>query len=396
MVKRILIAFVIWKALVYSFALPPVKLLPLQIAFTPYIFDIKTLELPYLVFIWGNFDGTHYMEIARNGYHPLEHAFFPLYPILIKFLFEIFKFIDVYLPYLNSAQIISNLAFILSMFFVYRTLEIDRKSNLFLLMLFTIILFPTSYSYGAAYNDSLFFLFAILTIYFARKRSFFLSSIMGALATLTRLNGLALVFIILLEYVASNGNSVDEWSLRKFVKKIKKAFEFRKMLSEKVFALFLIPLSFLSYLLYVHIWHGNWNLVFSSMEVWNQNKLTFPLQVFWRYLKIIFLSPAVNLNYWVAIFELSFVLFYIFIIIYSYKKIRLSYWAFFVASIITPSLTGTFAGMPRYALHLYPFFLGLSLFLSNRNIFFKAIYFTISVLLLFIFVGLFTRGYFVA
>ncbi len=396
MVKRIFISFIIWKALVYSFALIAVKLLPLQIAFTPYIFDIKTLEFPYLVFIWGNFDGNHYMEIARNGYHSLEHAFFPLYPILIKFLFEIFKLIDVYLPYLISAQIISNFAFLLSMFVIYKILTLDRQNGLFPLIVGCIILFPTSYSYGAAYNDSLFLLFATLTIYFARKRLFVLSSIMGALATLTRLNGLALVFVILIEYIMSGDNIIGQWSLKTVIQRMKNSLEIKKIVTQRIFSIFLVPVSFLSYLLYVHIWHGNWNLVFSSMEVWNQSKLTFPLQVFWRYLKIIFLSPAVNLNYWIAIFELLFVLFFIFVIVYSYKKIRLSYWVFFVVSIIIPSLTGTFAGMPRYALHLYPFFLGLSLFLSNRNIFFKTIYFIISAFLLFLFVGLFTRGYFVA
>jgi len=396
MVKRILIAFVIWKALVYAFALIAVKLLPLQIAFTPYIFDIKTLEFPYLVWVWGNFDGTHYMEIARNGYHPLEHAFFPFYPILIKFLFETFKLIGVYLPYLISAQIISNFAFLLSLFIVYKILTLDKQNKIFSLLVGCIVLFPTSYSYGTGYNDSLFLLLATLTIYFARKRLFVLSSIMGALATLTRLNGLALAFIILLEYIVSNDNLINEWNLKRLIQKMKKALEFREMLSQKIFAAFLIPLSFLGYLLYVHIWHGNWNFVFSSMQVWNQNKLTFPLQVFWRYLKIIFLTPLVNLNYWVAVLELLLVLFYIFIIIYSYKKIRLSYWVFFVISIIIPSLTGTFAGMPRYALHLYPFFLSLALFLNQRNSFVKLIYFTISTLLLFLFVGLFTRGYFVA
>lgn len=394
LILKLLLIFLTWEILIYSFAFVATKIFPLQDKFTAgHDFG---LQLPYLLWIWGNFDGTHYMEVARNGYHALEYAFFPLYPILIKFLFETFKLIGVYLPYLISAQIISNLAFLLSLFVIYKILTLDRLGGLLPLIVGCIILFPTSYSYGAAYNDSLFFLFATLTIYFARKRLFVLSSIMGALATLTRLNGIALVFIVLLEYYISNDNIINQWNIRTLIQKAKKALEFREMLSKKIFAVFLIPLSFLGYLLYVHIWHGNWNLVFSSMEVWNQSKLTFPLQVFWRYLKIFFLSPAVNLTYWVTVLELLFVLFYIFIIIYSYKKIRLSYWAFFVISIIIPPLTGTFAGMPRYALHLYPFFLGLSLFLSNRNIFFKAIYFTISAFLLFLFIGLFTRGYFIA
>ncbi|MEK7518061.1 MAG: hypothetical protein AAB583_05965 [Patescibacteria group bacterium] len=393
MAKKITALFCFWNGLIYIFAYLATFLIPLQIKFTAAL-DFG-LRLPYLVWIWGNFDGTHYMEIARNGYHPSENAFFPLYPLLIKFLYETFRLIGVYLPYLFSSQIISNLAFFLSLFFLYKILQIDHRENLSILIFSIIILFPTSYSYGAAYNDSLFFLLTTLTIYFARKQSFFVSSIMGALATLTRLNGLALIFIILFEYIELN-NTANTWGFKTFYKKIKNSLDWRIVSGKKIYAVVLIPLAFAGYLLYTHIFHGKWDLVFSSMQVWNQDTITFPLQVFWRYFKILtFVSPT-NIVYFVATIELLSVLFYIFIIIYSYKKIRLSYWIFIIISILIPSLTGTFAGMPRYALHLYPLFLGIALFLEQKSLVFKICYFTVTTVLLFLLLMLFTRGYFVA
>lgn len=375
MLKKIFLFFFIWKVLTIVFAHLSTFIIPLKTPFTAGKFG---WGLPYLVWIWGNFDGYHYMEIAQRGYQYLEQAFFPFYPILIRLSHSLLN-----LHFIISGEIISNLAFFLSLIVIYKLLIIDKKRGLFCLLLLTIIFFPTSYSYGAVYNDSLFLLLSTLTIYFARRKSWALSSISGAFATSARLNGLALAFFILFEY----------WQQHK---KNNQAFSFTKILKSKIFFILLIPLVFLGYLLFVHLNFGDWRMVFTTMKIWGQDKIIFPPQVFWRYFKIIFLYPTFQLTYWVAIVELLFVLFYLYMIIYSYKKIRLSYWIFFVISLLIPSLTGTFAGMPRYGLHLYPLFLSLSLFLKHKRVLVKTIYFIVSLIVFFICIALFTRGYFIA
>ena len=137
-------------------------------------------------------------------------------------------------------------------------------------------------------------------------------------------------------------------------------------------------------------------MVFSSMKVWNQDKIIFPLQVVWRYLKIIFTDRSFSMTYWVATIEFLFVVWYLVISIYSYSRIRFSYFVFMVLSLLIPSLTGTFAGMPRYGLHIYPFFLSVAIFLSGRPFTIKTLYFFISIVLMFIVVMFFTRGYFIS
>src|SRR5690349_24636602 len=42
------------------------------------------LESP-LFWAWSNFDGEHYVAIAREGYKPLEYFFFPAYPLVLRF-----------------------------------------------------------------------------------------------------------------------------------------------------------------------------------------------------------------------------------------------------------------------------------------------------------------------
>jgi Gpi18-like mannosyltransferase len=247
-----------------------------------------------------------------------------------------------------------------------------------------VFLFPTSFFLGSVYNDSLFLLLASLTLLFARNKRWVIASIFGGLATLARLNGLALLPFICVEY------------LTQFYKDGKVMWDVRAMIKDKIYAFCLIPMSFFGYLYYINSTYGSWTLVFTSMKAWNQDKITFPLQVFWRYFKIIVLHPTFKLNYWIAALEVSAVFLFIGLLIYSFKKIRFSYWVFFAVSILIPSLTGTFQGMPRYGLHLYPFFLSLTLFFEKKDNRLLFGYFTICILLELILVALFTRGYFVA
>ena len=123
---------------------------------------------------------------------------------------------------------------------------------------------------------------------------------------------------------------------------------------------------------------------------------TFPARVFWRYGKILAFYRPFDGLYLIAAIELFFIIFYLCILVYSINKIRFSYWLFFAMSILIPSLTGTFAGMPRYGLHLYHFFLSVAMLLEKRPLMVKATYVAISLALLFIGICYFTRGDFFA
>lgn len=374
MVKKIVFIVIAWKIILLLVAYLATLILPLQKTFTAYNYGVNP---NYYLWIWGNFDGYHYMEIAERGYRQLEYGFFPLFPLLIRGAVNLFK-----IPYLVAGQSISLICFLFSFWIIYKLLKIDKKEYLFNILLLVILFFPTSFFYSAIYNDSLFLLLAILTIYFARKKKWIAASALGSLATLTRLNGLALFFLIVLEYI-------DE-------QKIKKAVSFKNIVRDKIYSVSLIPFTFAGYFIYIAKTSGNWNSLSQSMNIWGQNKAVFPLQVFWRYLKILFLTKINSSNFFVAFFELFFVLFYIYILIWSFKKIRLSYWIFFAVSILIPMLTGTFQGMPRYGLHIYPFFLALTMLLYDKSLFKKLVYFIVSFILLFLYLAFFTRGYFVA
>lgn len=388
MFKKTFLYFIIWKLTVYWFASLAVLIVPFQPTFTAMRAFFG--RLPYLAWVFGNFDGMIYISIAHGAYHSFENAFFPLYPLIVRP-------IDKSTPYptILDAQIVSAIAFLCALFILVKLLALDKFEKWAELILLIIILYPTSMFYGAAYNDSLFFLLATACLYFGRKRQLVLASIAGALATLTRLNGLALFFYLLFEYFFTELSPALSFK-KEILKKVLKKLSFRQMLDSRIYLIFLIPISFLAYLAYTNVVFGNWTDVFTNMKIWHQDKVVLPPQVVWRYFKILVLYPSFSLTYWVSALEMLTVGIYTFFLVWSFKKIRFSYWIFFFLSILIPALTGTFQGMPRYGLHVYPFFLVVGMFLSQKNIFVKIGYFIISIALLFFVVALFTRGYFVS
>ncbi len=398
MLKKIVGFFLSWKLLMFSLAFLATLIIPLNWGNTyirpfhtpnvPYNYQI---DPPYYIWIWANFDGAHYLSLARSGYLDYQYGFFPLYSMIIDYTHNLF-----HLRYISAGVLISNVFFLLSLFTIWALLKIDDKKKLLSLFLLILILFPTSFFYGAVYNDSLFFFLATLSIYFARRESWILASLSASVATLARLNGLALFFLIFFEYLLSSEKSSTGWSLASLLVSLKSQLQLKKVLKSKIYFVLLVPLVFVGYLVFIQFDSGSWTNLFTSMKVWGQDKTIFPLQVFWRYLKIIFTVSPHLFNYWIAVSELFFVFLYTFLLIFSFKRIRFSYWIFFFISLLIPSFTGTFQGMPRYGLHLYPLFLSLTMLLSSQSLLKKIAYFVISILLLSLYVGLFTRGYFVA
>lgn len=393
MIKKLIGYLLFWKTVVLGSALVGVYFLPLDARYTA-VYDFGK-SYPYLVWIWGNFDGIHYMDIARNGYHDFNYPFFPLYPLLLKAGDYFLWGNDPFGEYLLAGVIVSHICFFAALVVCWKLLEIDKLSRLRNIFFLSIILFPTSYAYGAVYNDSLFFLLAVLSIYFARTKAFWKAAVFGALATLTRLNGLPLFFLIYLEYVESLSTK-SLWSIRNLWNGVVKSFRISNIVRNNIYFLFLIPGAFLSYLVYIHIRFGSWTLPFTSMKVWDQDKIILPIQVVWRYIKILLFSTPYSVTYFVALVELLSVFLYIFLLAFSFRRIRFSYWVFFLLSLLIPGITGTFQGMPRYGLHLYPFFLTLAYFLNRRSQPVQLLFAIIGIGLLFVCTILFTRGYFIA
>lgn len=375
---RIFAFFIASRFIFLVFAIAAVFFVPLQEGYLGKQFDP---DAPYLAWIWANFDGRHFLNIATLGYRNFDFAYFPLYPFLIQIFSKLFPISPLYIGILISA-----LSFVAAMFAVYKIVKLDFKEKIAGLALFFLAFFPFAFFYNSVYADSLFLLLSTTSFYLARKRRWFWSGIFGGLTVLTRIAGLALIPALAVEWYLQNKNKprIRNW---------------RTMLAPFLRtgfpAAILTGAGLLVYMFYLKVSFGDPLLFQKTLVAWGQHEFVFPLQVVYRYLKIFVFVQKDLLVYWVAVLEFVSLFLYLFLSFYVWRKVRASYGVFMIVLLSMVAFTGTFAGTQRFMVHLFPGFLGMALLFGNN----KRLRFLITVLYLvlgIIFTALFTRGYFVA
>lgn len=376
--KKIVAVFIAWRILLF---------IPLFIgsAFIPYrtgydYTNIWKFVSPYfpvsspLLFPWANFDGVHYLSIAGNGYLD-NHGFFPLYPLLIR-LFSVFfgggEAFD--FGYFTSGFLVSNICLVLALLMFYRLLSLDFSKNKALEAIILLLVFPTSFFFAGIYTESLFLLLILLSFYFARKKKWFASSIFGMFASATKIIGIAILPALIYEFVKEE-----------------------KKLSAKALSLLLPPLGLLSYALYNFWQFGNPFLFIAAHENINPTRSVYSVvfipQTVFRYIKILATTFG-QYEWWIALLEISSFIFAAAMLYIAWKKrVRPSYIIFSALAFLVPISSGTFSGLPRYIVVLFPIFISLAL-VKNAQL--KIIYAVVSVFLLFLLLAFFARGYFIA
>lgn len=381
--------FLIWRGLDFLIIFFSQKIIP-YLGFFPYGDQLLKFDLPSWIYALANFDGLHYLSIARDGYAQYEQAFFPLYPILIKFLTPFFSNNQ-----LITGLVISNASFFLGLIILSKYLKLifpkDRGSNI--LMVIALLLFPTSFFFGAVYTEGLFFLFLITTLYFLKKDNYLLAGLFAFFASLTRLVGVFLIIPIIFHFFSQNKKTIIHHLLS-----------------------IVSPLIGLGiYCFYLYQTTGDPLFFVTSQPIFGANRssnLILLPQVYWRYFKI-FITAAHDPRFYVSVVEfLIFNFVFVVLILDLFKnlgivnlkfnknfKYRISNFnllglnLFSIANLILPTLTGTFSSIPRYVLFSLSFFIYIA---QIKNNFVKYSILFIFLFLHLLLLGYFTQGYFIS
>lgn len=376
--------FLVWRVLLFAFFFLGVSTLPLQLNFLGG--GLSNYLGASTLWSWANFDGEHYLAIAKNGYVPLTYFFFPLYPIFIKF-FE--RFFSGDFSYLYSGLLVSHGFFIIGLYGFVKLIRLDYKEKIVNLSLLTLLLFPTSYFFGSVYTESLFFALVVWAFYFARTGNFLLAGILGGLSTSTRIIGLALIPAFAFEYFFVNQKNIESGRHLSFT-------------PVKLISLALISSGLLIYMYFLSSTAGDPLAFFHNLSnVFGEQRSTYLVslpQVFYRY--FVKILPNVNYDYFPAVFTTLFELLVGILLsvlsIFSFYKLRLSYALYLLASFLIPTFSGSFSSLPRYALVSFPAFILLALYFNKINPRIRVVLYSALAVLLAISTMLFTRGYWVS
>lgn len=381
MFKKIFALFLTWRIALFFIAFLSIYLLPVFGARFPYADRVLEItRLPYWVWGFGNFDGVHYLRIAQDGYFAqYSQAFFPVFPTLIRF----FSFIFPRIPtldtniftdpaYFYSGIILSNLFFLAALYVFYKVLKIDFKKDIALLSVILLLVFPTSFFFGSIYTEGLFLLLTVSSIYLIRKGYFFWAAVLIALSTATRITGVLLIPLYLVEAFQSKNKINYIWAI-------------------------ITPLGILAYMYYLKAVFGDPLYFLTAQPVFGAGRsggaIVLLPQVIYRYIKIFLTTNILSIPFFNAFLEFVFTLVPLTLLVIFIKKIRLSYWIFAVSSLLLGTLTGTFSSMPRYVLIPIIFLLPV---LATRFRKFVWPFAVISAALGVILIMLFVRGYWVA
>lgn len=330
----------------------------------------------FLLYPWANFDGVYYLMIAGNGYTS-NAGFFPLFPIIIHVVSSLFGKIQTFggIEFFVGL-FLSNIFFFFSLVIFYKLLRLDYDNKIAYRSILFLLLFPTAFFFVSIYTESLFLLLTLLAFFHARRKEWLQAGILGLLLSATRLVGIAIFPVLLFEFLTLA----------------------KEKLSLKILPIFLVPLGLMGYVLFnINKWGDVFYFIKAQGMLANNRSvdsiILFPQTIF-RYFKILLIGNFYQYEYWVAVLELT-TFFIVSILLYiAWKnKVRLSYTIFSILCFLIPISTGTFSGLPRYVVVLFPIFIGIAL-IKNKNIQFA--YVIISSILLFVLLMLFSRGYFVA
>lgn len=309
----------------------------------------------------ANWDGGHYLSIAQNGYkEKFQYAFFPLYPLLIKYVQLIAK------DYLLAALLISICSSFLAIKLLYKLIAADFDKKIAENSLIMLLIFPTSFFLLTAYSESLFLLLTVATFLSIREGKLLGATILATLASATRLSGLAVSLALIIGVMSEKGINKRNWYV--------------------IFA----PAGFIIYCWYLFI-HTSDPFYFITAENHWLRTLVVPGISFWEAIKSL-ISQGVTSNFNLFL-DLLFAIFGLGLVLRSFRFLPISYSFYSFFSILLPLFTPQLSSMPRFLLTIWPIFILMAL-VKNKYILFA--YQLISIMLLGIFVAMFINGFWVA
>lgn len=315
--------------------------------------------------IWARWDSSYYLNIVDAGYffHPGEKstvAFFPLYPLLVDLLNSLLQS-----PVL-AGILVSNFCFLLALGFLYQLTKLELGEAAARRTVFFLCIFPTSFFFSAVYTESIFLLFALASMYFARTKRWGWAGIMGALCASSRIVGVIMWGVMGLEWLKHHG-----WQLTKIHKKTTWACLWPALRQDwrSLLAISATPLGLLSYMYFLLLNFSDATAFMTVQAAWGRESLG-TLAILYRDFSGLshqhLLSGQGDI-WWHVIFDSSAFFLALGSSFFIWKRLGSSYALYVILSALIPSLSST-QSLMRYILGMFPVFMMLGLWSRNERL----------------------------
>jgi len=302
-------------------------------------------------------DSAWYLDIAQTGYvfrpdSQSNIAFFPLYPVLIRTL--AFPFGGTERAAWLSGIVISYVCFFAALVLLHRLTEhmAGRREAARRAVLYAAV-FPFSFPFTRIYAESLFLLVSVAAVWLAVLGRWSWAGVCGALAALTRPNGILIAIPLGLMALRSGGGV--------------------KMISRRIVALQMVPAGLGAYCLFAFTLSGDPLAWINAQRHWGYSIGNAPWAIMQGTLETI---EAQGLyTYLVSaegqIYGLSHALIglgVIALIPSIFNRLGVALGCYVAAGILIPFSSNALEGIGRYAATLFPVFMYLGATVRSRRL----------------------------
>lgn len=305
--------------------------------------------------VWARWDSAFYLNIIQFGYwfqpgYQSSVAFFPLYPLMMGIIEPIVG------SYLAAGVWVSNLCLLGALFFLYRLTELEFGDvGAATRAIFYIAAFPTSFFFTAVYTESTFLLFAVGSMYFARKQLWGWAALMGMLCSASRIVGVIMWGVVGLEWLRAHGWTLTTIHRKESWQNLVKALR-TDYISLAIICM--IPLGLFSYMYFLkHVFDDP--VAFSTTQsAWGRQTVG-PFVIIRRDTSALFTGNIWSGQIWYHI-ALDLAAFFAVVLaaIPIWRRLGASYALYSLLCVLIPVSSGT-QSISRYMLVIFPFFMML-------------------------------------
>ncbi|MBO5166296.1 MAG: glycosyltransferase family 39 protein [Lachnospiraceae bacterium] len=162
--------------------------------------DMWSFELENFIAGWTRWDALHYVKIAELGYEgAIENGqhlflvFFPLFPYLMRAAGVVIGNTEL------AGMLVSTLTYAGGCVYLYRIGEKHAGKEAGRNLALLVAAYPFSFFFGGIMTESLFLLVSAATLYYLDEHKWWWAVLFGALATMTRIQGVLLGIPALIE-----------------------------------------------------------------------------------------------------------------------------------------------------------------------------------------------------
>jgi Mannosyltransferase (PIG-V) len=316
--------------------------------------------------IWNRWDSLHYLQVAQFGYNAasiMKAWFYPLFPWCTRVVAY-----GVSHNYLVSAFIVSGFSSVAAAILLRRIVQFDHDEGISQWAVWFFLIFPTAYYLHIAYAESLFLALVLGSILAAISNRWWLAGVLGAMAWMTRANGIILLPTLAVE-------AIHQWI-------ITKRWNWRWLW------IAIVPAGFAVYLFM------NWKVTGDPFAFLRMRKRLFTMEASWPWVGIRNaignLRGTPNYAEIVGAQELYFAVLGFVCMILSWIKLRPVHAAWITGNWFLIASVTFLVSTPRYTLTMYPVFMLFGL--VGRIRLWTAVITVWSLLFLALFSSVFIRG----